>query len=232
VTRVSPAESPEDAAELARLQAAAFSRGATEQDVEALARFVARRVEPDASEQPKAASDPGVLASSPPSAGDPLPHPVPLPRRSAILLVAIAAAALVGGIAIGWFGATTANQSATRVAPSLAVFDDDRGRVDAAEVFSGPLEDAQVRRLGVLEGVELFGVVGTAPPDAPGLSGDQVCLEMRLPDGSGSAGCTTRESFDREGVAVGDGTRVIAWGPTGPPAILPCFPHEWPDACG
>lgn len=88
-----------------------------------------------------------------------------------------------------------------------------------------------------IDGVEIFGLVGTATGDTIGLSGEVVCLEVRYENGSGAGSCTARETFLRQGLSMtsqlsaAEPAVIFGWGPNGPPGILSCDLHEWLGTC-
>lgn len=96
---------------------------------------------------------------------------------------------------------------------------------------TGRLEHLDTRYLGVIDGVELFGLIGTADPTSVGLTGQLVCLEIRTEERSAYS-CTPLATFLRKGVVLtgleesGRTPSTYGWGPTGPPRLLTCDPQD------
>lgn len=217
-----------DEDELERLHRAAFTRGATDQDLEALADALAveqrtRQPEPAPSEEPAPES---ADASEPTAASR-----APLTARRAWTLRAavLGVVALLAGGAGGWTlhdVATGPPESATLAAFSgLPVVDNP---------WPDALTHADSRLLGETSGMRFVGSTGSAPDTFPGPSGSLVCL-MVLADDLDAGACTPLERFLAEGVSFSvagpDGPRTFHWGPDGPPGMVACAPEAWLVTC-
>lgn len=226
--------STDEAAELQRLQRAAFSRNATEDDQRALARYVAEhpadRSGPDSSHPDPPGDADGSAGAAEESAGPPevpssaRPARSTRPWRVATLLVGVAC------LALGWAGGWLTSAPASDPESSLIVFNQpfDSGLIADTD-HSGRLDHPDTRFLGTIDGVEFFGLIGTADPNAVGLTGQLVCLEIRTDDGGTTDSCTPVATFLRKGVVIqadGEPPRTYGWGPTGQPRVLACDPNE------
>lgn len=235
--------STDDSAELRRLQRAAFSRNATEEDQRALARYAAEHP-PDLSGDDRS-PDSELRDAGLPDAGLPdalLPDAVPANRvdapagspsgRSMLRRRVIAVLALAASLALGWIGGRLTSAPESAPESSLIVFNQpfDSGLIADTD-HSGRLEHPDTRYLGTLDGVELFGLIGTADPTSVGLTGQLVCLEIRAEESS-SYSCTPLATFLRKGVVLtgpeesGRTPSTYGWGPTGPPRLLTCDPQD------
>lgn len=216
-----------DEDELARLQRAAFARGGTEEDLEALADALAAE---DAVGEPVV--DPGVeRVQAPGETIEPTASVEPPTGRRAwtVRLAALGLVALVAGAAAGWMLRDAVAGPAQ--SPTLAAF---AGLPEAENPWPESLTHADSRLLGEIGGVRFIGTTGTSPANFPGPPGPLVCLHIE--DGeAGGGSCTTRERFEAAGLWVGLSTaaaqRTYFWGPDGPPAILVCDPQRWLVNC-
>lgn len=225
------------AAELQRLQRAAFSRNATEDDQRALARYVAEyplNTSREGWSPDSELRDAGLRDAGPPDTvpANPVDAPAGSPSGRSVLLRrrVIAVLALAASLALGWIGGRLTSAPESAPESSLIVFNQpfDSGLIADTD-HSGRLDHPDTRFLGTIDGVEFFGLIGTADPNAVGLTGQLVCLEIRTGDGATTDSCTPVATFLRKGVVIqadGEPPRTYGWGPTGQPRVLACDPNE------
>lgn len=200
----------DDAAERRRLEAAAFRRGASQSDLDALNRFdLERQTSRDV-----------IVEDAAPDV-EPIPQPEPEPEPVALdiqkwwtsarrmIAVACVSAAVAAGCLAGWALAPRAQASALSAFASppteetTLMFVADNG-VDVL-IQPGMTVSFDQRLLDEINGEKFFiatGALNTATTENDPSWTTAVCFSVEVSDGSGSGNCVSLHDFETVGVTV------------------------------